>query len=667
MKQHNFHKILVANRGEIALRVIRAIRELDKIAVVVHSDFDKDLPFVTEADEAYSLGSGDLSQTYLDIQKILDIATEARAEAIHPGYGFLAENAEFSKACRNRKVHFIGPVPEVISLMGHKSNARKKAIELGIPVLEGVVENLDALVRNKKMLPYPVLIKPSAGGGGKGMRIVQSAETFESEAREAAREAGNYFGSEDLYVEKFLENPRHIEVQVIADHHGNMVHLYERECSLQRRFQKIIEEAPSGSISKKARDQITSAALKLIDGIGYTNAGTVEFLVDPNQHFYFLEMNTRIQVEHPVTEMITGIDLVKEQIRITEGHPLSFNQKDISINGHSMEARIYAENPENEFMPSTGRIDIFQVPEQNGVRIDSGFKTGNLVEPYYDPMLAKVIVKGKSRDDARNKLIGVLKEVRIKGLRTNRDFLIELLRSVPFKENTIHTRYIDQELDAIIAVEQENRSNLEIGELLSFATLIALQTNLSSTYHVASTWHTIGHWRILPEIILLWDHKEYRIRYELLKGRKRMRLHLGEKDYEVALERRDGDNYWIRINQQILKVWGSTDRSEILLDLDGHLFRIRRTDILDRRFIRSARKNEKENNGNITAPLNGRIVQINVKEGDRVSEGDLLMVVESMKMENKILAANQATVESIQVSIGDQVQTNQLLLTLAKI
>jgi len=305
MKQNNLQKILVANRGEIALRVIRAIRELDKLAVVIHSDFDRDLPFVTEADEAYSLGSGDLANTYLNTNKILEIASSVMVDAIHPGYGFLAENAEFAKACRQKNINFIGPSPEVISLMGHKANAKKKVRELGIPVLEGIVDNLDSLIRQRNTLSYPLLIKPVAGGGGKGMRIVQSQENFESEAREASREALNYFGSGDIYVERFLENPRHIEVQVMADHHGNMAHLYERECSLQRRYQKIIEEAPSPSISVETRDHLTSMAMKLVKGIGYTNAGTIEFLMDENHQFYFLEMNTRIQVEHPVTEMIT--------------------------------------------------------------------------------------------------------------------------------------------------------------------------------------------------------------------------------------------------------------------------------------------------------------------------------------------------------------------------
>ncbi len=666
MKQTSFHKILVANRGEIALRLIRAIRELDKLAVVIHSDFDKELPFVTEADEAYSLGSGDLSQTYLNIAKILEIASIAQVDAIHPGYGFLAENAEFAQACQKANIQFIGPSPEVISLMGHKSRARTKAIELGIPVLEGVVEDLETLVSEIPNLTYPLLIKPAAGGGGKGMRIVHSPDLFEQEAREAIREAINYFGSGDLYVEKFLEDPRHIEVQVIADHHGNMVHLFERECSLQRRYQKIIEEAPSGFISAETRKRITAMALQLAKGIGYTNAGTVEFLMDSNQDFYFLEMNTRIQVEHPVTEFITGIDLVKEQITIAEGHPLSFKQEDLTINGHSIEARIYAENPNNDFLPSTGRIVTFEWPDHDEVRIDSGFRKGNLVEPYYDPLLAKVIVQGKNREDARIQLIRTLKELRITGLISNRDFLIGLLRSDGFKDNQIHTGYVQQHFEPLMAQIQLSRNNHDMETLLVAAAMISLQTRPESQ-HGESPWHHIGHWRLLPELILLSDHEQFRIAYELHKGRERMTLHLDTKTFQAALERREGNSYWIRINNQILKLWGVTDRSEILLDTDGHQFRLRRMDILDRRYISSGEKGKQKGSNEIVAPLNGRIVQINVKEGDQVTEGDPILVIESMKMENKILAVHQASVEQIEVSVGEQVQTNQLLITLASI
>ncbi len=667
MNKLEFHRILVANRGEIALRITKAIRELDKLAIVIHSEDDKELPFVTEADEAYSLGSGDLSQTYLNIENIITIAREAHADAIHPGYGFLAENAEFALACEDQGIHFIGPSAEVISLMGNKSNAREKAIELGIPVLEGVTGNLDNLVNNRLQLPYPLLIKPAAGGGGKGMRIVENADMFEEEARAASREALNYFGSGDLYVEQFLEGSRHIEIQVLADHHGNSVHLFERECSLQRRYQKIIEEAPSGFISEYTREKITSMALTLINGIGYTNAGTVEFLMDHKQDFYFLEMNTRIQVEHPVTEMVTGVDLVREQITIAQGFPLSFHQAQVAIEGHAIEARLYAENPGNDFLPSTGRLDGFDLPLSNGVRIDSGYRTGNLVEPWYDPMLAKVIVKGKNREDARKQMIKALKEVRITGLSSNRDFLVGLLRSDYFKENRIHTSLLDQSIDDILHTLRQQRESYELEPLLAAATFIALYNVEESIVATGSPWHQIGHWRILPEIILKSDDKIHQIKYRLQKGNERMWLRINDRESQVSLERRNGHHYWIRVDKQIIKVWGITDRSEILLDLDGHLFKFRRMDILDRRYIQQEKKQKSREPGKITAPLNGRVVQINVKVGDNVKEGEALLVIESMKMENKIMSDHRAVVEQIVVSIGQQVQTNQILLTLASL
>ena len=657
----------MANRGEIALRITQAIRELDKLAIVIHSEDDKELPFVTEADEAYSLGSGDLSQTYLNIENIITIAREAQADAIHPGYGFLAENAEFALACEDQGIHFIGPSAEVISLMGNKSNAREKAIELGIPVLEGVTGNLDDLVKKRLQLPYPLLIKPATGGGGKGMRIVENADIFEEEARAASREALKYFGSGDLYVERFLEGPRHIEIQVLADHHGNSAHLFERECSLQRRYQKIIEEAPSGFISEYTREKITSMALTLINGIGYTNAGTVEFLMDHKQDFYFLEMNTRIQVEHPVTEMVTGVDLVREQITIAQGFPLSFQQEQLTIDGHAIEARLYAENPGNDFLPSTGRLDGFDLPQSNGVRIDSGYRTGNLVEPWYDPMLAKVIVKGKNREDARKQMIKALKEVRITGLSSNRDFLVGLLRSDYFKENRIHTSLLDQSIGDILHTLRQQRESYDLEPLLAAATFIALYNVEESTVATGSPWHQIGHWRILPEIILKSDDKIHQIKYRLQKGNERMWLRINERDSHVSLERRNGHHYWIRVDKQIIKVWGSTDRSEILLDLDGHQFKFRRMDILDRRYIRLDEKQKSDKPGQILAPLNGRVVQINVKVGDNVKEGETLLVIESMKMENKIMSDHRAIVEQIEVSIGQQVQTNQILLTLASL
>lgn len=665
MRNNEFHRVLIANRGEIAMRVIRAIRELGKMAVVIHSEYDRELPFVTEADEAYSLGSGSLADTYLNINGILEIAERAGVDAIHPGYGFLSENAAFASACLQKGIHFIGPSPEAIELMGNKSNARQKAKELGLPVLEGVVMGLDEMIASAGRLPYPLLIKPAAGGGGKGMRIVRDPSRFGEEARQASREALSYFGSGELYVEKFLEAPRHVEVQVIADHHGNMAHLFERECSLQRRYQKIIEEAPSGFISAVSRQKITGAALDLVRGIGYRNAGTVEFLVNASQEFFFLEMNTRIQVEHPVTEMITGIDLVKEQIRIAEGHPLSFSQDDLKIRGHSIQARIYAEDPLKEFLPSTGRIDDMTEPDFAWIRIDNGFRTGNLVEPYYDPMIAKVIATGSGREDARDHLIRALQEFRIHGLKTNRDFLIELLRSGSFGKNHIHTRFIDENLQMLLEKNRERQDAWKIETLLAAATMIALQSTGHDGTGMASPWHSIGHWRVRPEIVLSLDHREYRIRYELIKGRETMHLHIGEEIFEISLKRRTENDYWICINRLILKVWGISDRSDIILDLDGHLFRLRRLDILDRRYIASTASADMADSREIIAPLNGRVVQINVREKGEVVSGDLLLTIESMKMENKIVATRDSSVDQIHVSVGDQVQKDQLMITLS--
>lgn len=667
MKGIEFQRILVANRGEIASRIVRAIRELDKQALVIYADNDSELPFVSEADEAFSLGSGDLSRTYLNIELILNIAREAGADAIHPGYGFLAENAAFARACEESGIQFIGPTAEMIALMGHKSKARDIASQLGIPVLEGETGDLSSLLEKRSRLSYPLLIKPAAGGGGKGMKIVRTAQAFEEAASDASREALSYFDSGELYVERFLEESRHMEVQVLADHHGNSVHLFERECSVQRRYQKIIEEAPSGFISEESRERITNTALRLVRKIGYTNAGTVEFLMDQNQHFYFMEMNTRIQVEHPVTEMITGIDLVKEQIAISQGQALSFTQADLSIKGHALEVRLYAEDPGNSFLPSSGRLEAFDLPSDQGIRIDSGYRAGNLVEPWYDPMLAKLVVKGESREDARKQMIKALLRTHIAGLSTNRDFLVGLLRSDAFTENSLHTRLLDLEIQELLSSIRQKRAEHSVDTLLAAATFIALEQGKQSDGSTESPWQQIGHWRIVPGITLQTGQERHFIKYRRQEGEEGMWLSIKEQESQVFLEHRQGQHYRLRVKEQILELWARTDRSEILLDMDGQLFNFRRLDVPDRRHIPVNEKEEHSAQGEISAPLNGRVVEIPVKEGDRVAAGKALVVIESMKMENSMLAEHESLVKEIQVRVGQQVRTNQILLTLASI
>jgi 3-methylcrotonyl-CoA carboxylase alpha subunit len=664
MKINRFNKILIANRGEIALRIIRTVRSMGRRAVVVYSFSDRELPFVTEADEAYSLGSGTLAETYLDQSKIIRIAREVGADAIHPGYGFLAENAGFAALCKKEKIAFIGPDPEAIRIMGDKVRARERAGELGLPLLDGFAGEPDELVASADRFPYPVLIKPSAGGGGKGMRIVHSAEMFEEAALEASREAVTYFGSGDLYVEQLLVNPRHIEVQVMADHHGNAVHLFERECSIQRRYQKIIEEAPSVSVSPATRRLITERALDLVRGMGYTNAGTVEFLMDETGSFYFLEMNTRIQVEHPVTEMITGIDLVKEQITIAEGESLSFSQDDLQISGHAIEARIYAEDPNHSFMPSAGKIGAFMHPDTRGPRIDSGYRRGNRVESHYDPMIAKVIAHGTDRKDAIRHLVESLKNFHITGLNTNRDYLVSLLQIPFFARNRLHTMIVEQEAASILEAVRQTREKINPKYLVTAATLICLQRETTDSLSHLSPWQVIGHWRLIPEIVLLYDGKEYRVKYELIGGRNKMMLQLGEERYEVTLVNRDQESYRIRIDNQLFHLWAITDHSEVHLDLDGHHYTLRRPDLPDERYIsRSAEKSIRMSD-RIVAPLNGRIIRINSREGDEVHKSESLLVIESMKMENKILAPHRSVIKKCHVSVGDQVHNNQILFTL---
>ncbi len=665
MKHTEFQRILVANRGEIASRVIRAIHGLGKTALAVYAHDDRELPFVDEADEAYSLGSGDLSATYLHINRIIQIAAENRADAIHPGYGFLAENAEFAVACERSGIHFIGPSSRAISLMGHKSRARDIAAKLEIPVLEGLTGELQTLIDMRDRLPYPLLIKPAAGGGGKGMRIVQSVSAFEKEAREASREALKYFGSEELYVEQYLNTPRHIEVQVIADHHGHRAHLFERECSLQRRYQKIIEEAPSLSISEDTRSHITSAALSLTAELGYTNAGTVEFLMDGQQHFYFMEMNTRIQVEHPVTEMITGVDLVKEQIRIAEGHPLSFSQEEVVMEGHALEARVYAEDPMNGFLPSAGKLGAFDLPREKSIRTDGGYRESNPVEPWYDPMLAKLIVKGKNREDARKQMIRALKQTCISGVDTNRDFLLALLRSAPFRENRIHTGYIDQDIQNLRSSILKHKAKHPRETLLAAAAYIALGKGIK--VHNGSPWHRIGHWRIVPGITLELDGESHRIIYRPAPRNEGLWFRIHDREILLTPEHHTGRQFRLRIQDRPLFLWGWTDQSEVILDLDGHQYRFRRLDVPDRRYILREKKQKHHTNGEISAPLSGKIVEIPVREGDRVTAGAPLVVIESMKMENKMLADHEAVVKHIEVTPGQQVRTNQLLLMLGAV
>ena len=442
-----FQKILIANRGEIAVRIIRACRQMGIKSVAVFSEADRESLHAMLADEALCIGPAASYKSYLDIERILSAAEATGADAIHPGFGFLSENAAFAKYCKECNIKFIGPDSEIISRMGDKAAARDSMKKAGIPVIpggNGIVKEIDEALLEAKEIGYPVMIKAALGGGGKGMRIAASEEDFTENFLNAKREALNGFSDDSMYIEKYIEKPRHIEVQILADEYGNIIHLGERDCSIQRRHQKVLEESPSAAIDDELRKRIGEAAVRAAKACGYVNAGTIEFLLDKNKNFYFMEMNTRIQVEHPVTEMVTGIDIVKEQIRIAAGMELRFKQEDVKIRGHAIECRINAENPEKNFMPSPGKITNLHIPGGNGIRIDTHIYNGYTVPPNYDSMLLKLIVHGDDRQEAIEKMTSALGEMVIEGPDTNIDFEYDIINHKVYQSGDIDTGFIEK-------------------------------------------------------------------------------------------------------------------------------------------------------------------------------------------------------------------------------
>jgi len=445
-----FKRILVANRGEIAVRIIRAARELGVESVSIYHEVDSESPFVHHANYAYEIFGETPKEAYLDIDQIIRVAKESKCEAIHPGYGFLSERASFSQACENAGIKFIGPKPYAIEVMGNKTKARELMAKAGVPIVPGTkeaVRSAEEALKISKEMGFPVLLKAAAGGGGKGMRRVDAEEELIAGFEAAQREALKAFGDDSVYIEKFIINPKHIEIQLIADEHGNYVHLGERDCSIQRRHQKVVEEAPSTVLDDKLRHQMGQVALEAAKACGYVNAGTVEFLFDKDKNFYFLEMNTRLQVEHPVTELVTGLDLAKEQISIAYGNKLSFTQDDVSWNGYAIECRIYAEDPFSGFLPDTGIIKYLREPGGKWIRVDSGIENGSEISIHFDPMLSKLIAWGRTREGALNRMDRALQNYRIKGLRTIIPFLIAVVRNPVFRDGYFDTGFIENSFD----------------------------------------------------------------------------------------------------------------------------------------------------------------------------------------------------------------------------
>jgi len=495
-----FKKVIVANRGEIAVRIIKACQELGIKTVAIYSDVDKNAPHVHLADESVGLGDPTPIESYLNIPKIVKIAKEVKADGIHPGYGFLAENPDFAKSCNDIGIKFIGPNPKVISLMGDKIAAKTTMQKAGVPVIPGYHEDKQdnaTLIKEAKKIGFPLLVKAAAGGGGKGMRIVHSEGTLNEAIEGAKRESKSAFGDDTVFLEKYLNKPRHIEFQILADEHGNTIHLFERECSIQRRHQKIVEESPSPVVTPQLRNKMGKAAVAAAKAVGYSNAGTVEFMVDGELNFYFMEMNTRLQVEHPITEMTTGIDLAKWQLKIASGEKLTIHQKDIIQRGHAIECRIYAEDPENGFLPSIGKLTKVEPPTGPNIRDDTGIYTGMEITPYYDPMLAKIVTYAENREENINKMIWALSHYVVLGVTTNIPFLKKVLEHNEFKKGNITTHFIDNffkdwtiakdglPIDAIIALSVYDNMHKKSQDIVRYKEI-----------DPHNPWKHVGRWRV---------------------------------------------------------------------------------------------------------------------------------------------------------------------------
>ena len=640
-----FKRILVANRGEIARRVFRTIKELGMHAIAMHSEADRNSLFVKEADESFLLPNG-----YLDQETIINKAKELKVDAIHPGYGFLSENAEFCKKVKDEKIVWIGPDAETISLMGDKINSKNFCTKENIPTLQKTSKVSDA-----KKIGFPILVKASAGGGGKGMRIVKTERELKDAVIAAKREAKSSFDDDRVFLEKYIEHSRHIEVQVLGDNFGNVIHLGERECSIQRRHQKIIEESPSSRLTNKIREDITSAAVKLGKKLNYKSAGTVEFLFDEDTNeFWFLEVNTRLQVEHPVTEEVTGIDLVKEQIKIASGKKLDFLQEDIEFNGHAIEARLYAENPENDFLPEIGSIDKLSCSNNKGIRWDTGIATGDKITPDYDPMLAKVIAIGETREQSAKLLAKELRSTHLAGIKTNKDFLVQCLENNSFLKGKTTSDFIPREHKKLF--KAVDKKLLDRAMKASALWLQEHNKKDNKKLHFLPRNWTNG---ILPkqDITFEFSDEEYKFQYE-------------NNNNHIQIHR----EHFERLSTSSALII-SVDEEHIHCEIDGIAIKALITCFHDEITINSGSgdlvfkvlpkfidPNEIIIEGSLTAPMPGKILNINVKKGSSVKAGETLLILEAMKMEHTIKATSDGQVIELYVKTGDQVESGSDLM-----
>lgn len=650
-----FDTLLIANRGEIACRVAHTARLMGLRTVAVYSDADAAALHVASCDEAYPIGAASPRESYLRADRILNAATKAKAGAIHPGYGFLSENAEFAEGCAKAGIVFVGPPASAIRAMGGKSEAKALMVKAGVPVVpgyHGVVQDADVLAAEAAKIGYPVLIKASAGGGGKGMRVVRAAAEFAEELAGAQREAQSAFGDARVLIEKYLERPRHIEVQVFCDAHGNGVYLFERDCSLQRRHQKVIEEAPAPGMSEVRRKSMGEAALRAAQAVGYVGAGTVEFIADEGGEFYFMEMNTRLQVEHPVTEAITGLDLVEWQIRVARGEKLPLTQADLRIDGHAFEARLYAEDPSRDFLPSTGKLHRLSFPTA-GARIDAGVREGDDVSIHYDPMIAKLIVHGRDRATALAKLASALDRVRIVGPANNVAFLARVARHPAFMAGEIDTGFIARYKNVLVPA-----ATAPDDTAMALAVLAMLRAREDAAIAAApgSPWTRVPGWRLNGDAhdeIAFKNGPAVRVHY---RGRMGYILDLpGGSVAATATLSPDGKLVAMLDGQKV-------EADIVRRGLDIVVFRGAESATLTVIDALAAAEAQGGAGGKLIAPMPGKIVSVAVADGQKVTKGQKLIVLEAMKMEHTIVAPSDGTVMRVRFKPGEQTAEGEELV-----
>jgi acetyl-CoA/propionyl-CoA carboxylase biotin carboxyl carrier protein len=651
-----FDTVLVANRGEIAVRVIRTLRRLGIRSVAVYSDPDADARHVLEADTAVRLGPAAARESYLDIDKVLDAATRTGAQAIHPGYGFLSENAYFAAACERARVVFVGPPARAIEVMGDKITAKNSVAAFDVPMVPGVAKpglTDDDLVAAAEEVGYPVLIKPSAGGGGKGMRLIEDPARLREALLGARREAASSFGDDTLFLERFVLRPRHIEVQVLADTHGNVVHLGERECSLQRRHQKVIEEAPSALLDTQTRARIGAAACDTARSVDYVGAGTVEFIVSAERpgEFFFMEMNTRLQVEHPVTEAITGLDLVEWQLRVAAGEKLVFAQDDIEFSGHAIEARVYAEDPARGFLPTGGRVlQVFE-PSGAGVRVDSSLLAGTVVGSDYDPMLSKVIAHGADRDEALAKLDRALAQTAVLGVQTNIEFLRFLLADERVRAGDLDTALLDERLADFAPLPAPDDVLAAGGLYRQWALALGARRAAGNLWAAPTGWRIGGasapvrtemQTPLRTETVLVWGSPDA------------AKVQVGDGGTHSASAELDGAQISVTLDGLRREYrWAEADRHLWIADERG-TWHLREAE--EQKIHRAAGARQAE----VVSPMPGSVIAVQVASDAEISEGDAVVVVEAMKMEHSLPAPVSGRVELL-VSVGDQVKVDQVL------